>query len=47
MREQITANLSRQSFARVVESLRAGATIEIRSYDDVVAEAQSAATNQQ
>ena len=47
MREQITANLSRQSFARVVESLRVGATIEIRSYDDVVAEAQSAATNQQ
>ena len=47
MREQITANLSRQGFARVVESLRAGAAIEIRNYDEVVAEAQSAATNQQ
>lgn len=47
MRDQITANLSRQSFARVIESLRAGAAIEIRGYDDVVAEAQSAAANQQ
>lgn len=47
MREQITSNLSRQSFARVVESLRVGASVEIRSYDEVVAEAQSAATNQQ
>lgn len=47
MREQITANLSRQSFARVIEALRAGAAIEIRKYDDVVAEAQSAAANQQ
>ena len=47
MREQITANLSRQSFARVIEALRAGAAIEIRKYDEVVAEAQSAAANQQ
>ena len=47
MREQITPNLSRQRFARVVESLRVGASVEIRSYDEVVAEAQSAATNQQ
>ena len=37
MREQITSNLSRQSFARVVESLRVGASVEIRSYDEVVA----------
>jgi len=47
MREQITSNLSRQSFARVVETLRASATVEVRPYDDVLAEAQSAAPAQQ
>ena len=47
MRDQITANLWRQSSARVIETLRADAAIEIRGYDDVVAEAQSAAANQQ
>ena len=47
MREQITSNLSRQNFARVVETLRVGASVEIRSYDEVVAEVQSTVTNQQ
>jgi len=47
MREQIVSNLSRQSFARVVETLRAGATVEVRPYDEVLDEAQSAAAAQQ
>ena len=47
MRDQLVSNLSRQSFARVVETLRADATVEVRPYDDVVGEAQSAAAAQQ
>jgi len=47
MREQIFSNLSRQSFARVVETLRAGAAVEVRPYDEVLDEAQSAAAAQQ
>ncbi len=47
MREQIVSNLSRQSFARVIETLRAGATVEVRPYDEVIDEAQSAAAAQQ
>jgi len=47
MREQIVSNLSRQSFARVVETLRAGAAVEVRPYDEVIDEAQSAAAAQQ
>ena len=47
MREQIVSNLSRQSFARVVETLRAGAAVEVRPYDEVIDEAQSAATARQ
>ena len=47
MREQIVSNLSRQSFARVVETLRAGAAVEVRPYDEVLDEAQSAAAAQQ
>ena len=47
MRDQIVSNLSRQSFARVIETLRAGATVEVRPYDDVIDEAQSAAAAQQ
>ncbi|MEC8643661.1 MAG: peptidylprolyl isomerase [Pseudomonadota bacterium] len=46
MREQIVSNLSRQSFARVVETLRAGAAVEVRPYDEVIDEAQSAAARQ-
>jgi len=37
----------RQSFARVVETFRAGAAVEVRPYDDVIAEAQAAAAAQQ
>ena len=47
MREQIVSNLSRQSFARVVETLRAGAAVEVRPYDELIAEAQAAAAAQQ
>ena len=47
MRDQIVSNLSRQSFARVVETLRSGASVEVRPYDDVLTEAQSAADAQQ
>ena len=47
MREQIVSNLSRQSFARVVETLRAGAAVEVRPYDEVIDEAQSAAAARQ
>ena len=47
MREQIVSNLSRQSFARVVETLRAGAAVEVRPYDEVLEEAPSAAAAQQ
>ena len=38
---------ARQSFARIVETLRAGTTIEIRPLADVMAEAQQAAENAQ
>jgi Parvulin-like peptidyl-prolyl isomerase len=47
MRDQIAANLSRQSFARIVETLRVGATIETRPLADVMAEARQAAENAQ
>ncbi len=47
MRDQLASNLSRQSFARVVETLRSGASVEVRPYDDVLTEAQSAADAQQ
>ena len=46
MREQIVSNLSRQSFARVVETLRADAAVEVRPYDEVLDEAQSASAQQ-
>ena len=46
-RSQLASNLSRQSFARVVETLRSGASVEVRPYDDVLTEAQSAADAQQ
>ena len=47
MRDQIAANLSRQSFARIVETLRAGTKIEVRPLTDVMTEAQQAAENAQ
>ena len=47
MRDQIATNLSRQSFARIVETLRVGITIEIRPLADVMAEARQAAENAQ
>ena len=47
MRDQIAANLSRQSFARIVETLRVDTTIEIRPLADVMAEARQAAENAQ
>lgn len=47
MRDQLASNLSRQSFARVVETLRSDASVEVRPYDDVLTEAQSAADAQQ
>ena len=47
MRDQITATLSQQSAARIVETLRVGTTIEIRPLAEVMAEAQQAAENAQ
>ena len=47
MRDQIAANLSQQSFARIVETLRVGTTIEIRPLADVMAEMRQAAKNAQ
>jgi peptidyl-prolyl cis-trans isomerase C len=47
MRDQLASNMSRQSFARVVETLRSGASVEVRPYDDVLTEAQSAADARQ
>ena len=47
MRDQLASNLSRQGFARVVETLRVGAKVEVRPYDEMVTEAQSAAAGQQ
>ena len=46
MRDQIAANLSRQSFARIVETLRVGSTVEIRRFE-VMEEARQAAQNAQ
>jgi len=43
MRDQIVANLSRQSFARIVEELRVGATIEVRPLSEVMEEARQSA----
>ena len=47
MRDQIAANLSRQSFARIVETLRVGSTVEIRPLSEVMEEARQAAQNAQ
>ena len=47
MRDQIAANLSRQSFARIVETLRVGTTIEVRPLSEVMEEARTAAQNAQ
>ncbi len=47
MRDQIVANLSRQSFSRIVEELRVGSSLDIRPLEEVMAEArQSAAAAQ-
>ena len=48
MSDQLAANISRQSFARIVEGLRAEADIEIRPFEDVLGEAegQASTTNQ-
>ncbi|MEC8145105.1 MAG: peptidylprolyl isomerase [Pseudomonadota bacterium] len=47
MRDQIAANLSRQNFARIVETLRVGTTIEVRPLSEVMEEARTAAQNAQ
>lgn len=47
MRDQIAANLSRQSFARIVETLRVGTSIEVRPLSEVMDEARQAAQNAQ
>ena len=41
MRPQLVQNLQRQSFARIVETLRSDASIETRPFEDVVADAQA------
>ena len=41
MGPQLVQNLQRQSFARIVETLRSGASIETRPFEDVVADAQA------
>ena len=47
MRDQLVANLSRQSFSRIVEELRVGSSLEVRPLEDVMAEArQATATGQ-
>jgi len=47
MRDQLVANLSRQSFSRIVEELRVGSSLDVRPLEDVMAEArQAAATGQ-
>jgi len=43
MRDQLAANLSRQSFARIVEELRAGTSLEVRPLQEVLDEARQAA----
>jgi len=47
MRDQIAANLSRQSFARIVETLRVGTSIEVRPLSEVMEEARQAAQTAQ
>lgn len=44
MREQIVTTLSRQSFARIVEELRVGSSLDVRPLDEVLAEARQSAT---
>ena len=45
MSDQLAANISRQSFARIVEGLRAEADIEIRPFEEVLGEAEGQADN--
>lgn len=40
MRDQLVANLSRQSFSRIVEELRVGSSLDVRPLEDVMADAQ-------
>lgn len=47
MRDQLAANLSRQSFSRIVETLRVGTSIEVRPLSEVMDEARQAAQNAQ
>ncbi|MGC6454423.1 MAG: peptidylprolyl isomerase [Candidatus Puniceispirillaceae bacterium] len=47
MRDQLVANLSRQSFARIVEELRAGTSLEVRPLSEVMEEARQSAQNAQ
>ena len=47
MRDQLVANLSRQSFSRIVEELRVGSSLEVRPLEDVMAEARQATANGQ
>jgi len=42
MRNQLVNNLSRQALGRLLESLRADATIEVRSFDDIRNDVQAA-----
>lgn len=41
MRDQLAANISRQSFSRIVEGLRADANIDIRPFQEVLDEAEN------
>jgi peptidyl-prolyl cis-trans isomerase C len=47
MRDQIVANLSRQSFSRIVEELRVGSSLDIRPLEEVMAEARQSAASAQ
>ena len=47
MRDQLVANLSRQSFSRIVEELRVGSSLEVRPLEDVMAEARQATASGQ
>lgn len=47
MRDQLVNNLSRQSLGRLLEGLRAEASIKMRSFDDVRKDAQAASQNTQ
>ena len=40
MRDQLVANLSRQSFSRIVEELRVGSSLDVRPLEDVMDDAQ-------